>query len=146
MGGLTAILALLRALWPFFSEAIFGRATVRAWLKKNLFSLVWLMFVIAMFGVVLRLSVTIGKDQVQIKSLTTTNTALQQSFTTDEGKLAQYKLHPELVCPKPVVHGKEPKMSGVVSSVYPTPPPTPKPNDQDQAVLNMLKQIQAEEH
>lgn len=145
MGGITAVLALLRALWPFIREAVFGHAPVRAWLKKNFFSLIWLLFVIAMFVVVLKLSTTIRSDRVQINSLNTTNTALQQSFTADEAKLAQYKDHPELVCPRSTTRGKDVHPPTVAPSTYPGAPPT-KSTKQDQAVLDLLKQIRNEEH
>lgn len=143
MGGITAILALIRALWPFFREALFGRAPVQAWLKKNFFSLIWLFFVIAMFVVVLKLSATIRTSQGEIKTLTVTNKALQQSFTTDETKLLQYKTHPELVCPTPVPAVKESK----VPKAEPTnrSPVPVKSTDPDQDVLNLLKRIHAEE-
>lgn len=148
MSGLTAVLALLRALWPFFGEAIFGRASARAWLKTNFFSLVWLLFVMAMFAVVLRLSSTIRSDQTELKSLTTTNQALQQAFTADEAKLAQFKVQLTQPCPKPKGRVREPKppsAPGIDSSVYPLPKPGIKAV-QDPAVLDMLKQIHDEEH
>jgi hypothetical protein len=146
MSWITAIITLIRALWPFLREAVFGRESVKAWLKKNFFSLVWLLFVIAMMVVVLKLSATIHADQVQIRSLNTNNTALQKSFTADEATIANYKQHPELLCPKPAARSKEVGTVGVTSSVYPPHADPPKPNAQDKEIDDMLRQIQSEEH
>jgi cell division protein FtsL len=131
---------LLRALWPFLRETIFGRDSVKEWLKKNGVTLVWMLFVLLMLAVVLKLVTLLNHESVEITTLSNDNQALQATITRDNEQINDLKRQLEKYT-HPV------KPIGIAPSSYP-PEPKPAPvSVQEQALLDQLKQIKdSEEH
>lgn len=55
-GDMMTLLGLLKLLWPFLREAIFGNASVKAWAKRNFTFLLWLTLMAIMLGIVFRMA------------------------------------------------------------------------------------------
>ena len=129
---LTGVITLVRLFWPYLREVIFGRDSVRAWIKKNGITLVWLLFIVMMLVVVLKLVSLIDRESVDNKALMAANTALEAKLKAKEP------------APRPVTHS-----SGTMTTVgVEASRPPPKQSDADakaQALLNQIHQIQNDE-
>jgi hypothetical protein len=130
---------LIRALWPFLREAVFGRESVKEWLKKNGITLVWMLFVVLMLVVVLKLVSLLNHESSEITTLNTQNQTLQQTLKNDTDQITELK--GKRVCPREI------KPLDVTPSSYPPAPKPQQPSVQDQAILDQLQQIKdSEEH
>lgn len=128
-------ISFLRMIWPFLREVVFGRDSVKAWVKKNGITLVWLLLVVTMLAVVLKMVILLNKETTDITTLTAQKTDLEKQLeaakTTEAGLQAQLSK---------LTKGHEPNPGvGVTGSSY--PPPPPRLNQKDQALYDRLKQL-----
>lgn len=52
----SGLVALLQMLWPLLKESVFGNASFKEWMKRNISTCIWLVLMLAMLWAVLRLA------------------------------------------------------------------------------------------
>jgi hypothetical protein len=80
---LTGFFTILRMIWPFLKESIFGRASFKAWVRSNISTCLWMILLVTMLVVVLYL---VGILSNENKELTQTRQA-DQTLTTSNARL-----------------------------------------------------------
>jgi hypothetical protein len=141
----TGAITVLRLVWPFLREVIFGRDTVKIWFKKNGVTVVWMIFIILMLVVVIKLALLLRHYNADIQDAQKQESTLQTELNTadaDKANLQKLLEKAQAVCRKT---DHSPSLN-VEPSTYP-PNPTPKePTDKQQpAILNELKHIKDDE-
>jgi hypothetical protein len=135
---LVTTINLFRMAWPFLREVLFGRDSVKAWVKKNGITLIWMLFIILMLVVVLKLVMLSNREANDIKNLTDQKTDLEQQLKAEQTVEAGLRAQIDKL-KSPRGNAGHAENVGVAPSSYPSPQPRLSAKDQD--LYDQLRQL-----